>query len=221
MLHQRIAIFMALPIRSLDQLSLQRRLEGDRPHGRRNGQGRRADLMPPLARRLAAEALGTAFLLAAVVGSGIMAQKLAGGNVALALLGNTLPTGAMLAVLILIFGPISGAHFNPAVSLALALRARSALAGRGALRRRADCRRRSSACGPRMRCSSCRVWQVSTTARSGAGQWLAEFIATFGLVLTILGCVRARAGVPSPYAVGLYITAPTGSRHRPPSQIRP
>jgi glycerol uptake facilitator-like aquaporin len=78
--------------------------------------------MPCLVRRVFCEGLGTAFLLAAVVGSGIMAQKLAGGNVALALLGNTLPTGAMLVVLILIFGPLSGAHFNPAVSIAFALR---------------------------------------------------------------------------------------------------
>src|ERR1700675_2631207 len=76
----------------------------------------------PLSRRLFAEALGTAFLLATVIGSGIMGEKLAGGNAALALLGNTLPTGAILVVLILIFGPISGAHFNPAVSLAFALR---------------------------------------------------------------------------------------------------
>ena len=105
--------------------------------------------MPPLARRLAAEALGTAFLLAAVIGSGIMAQRLAGGIVALALLGNTLPTGAMLIVLILIFGPVSGAHFNPAVSLAFALRRASALARRGALRRRAIVRCVSSARGPR------------------------------------------------------------------------
>ena len=79
-------------------------------------------LMPPLAQRLVAETLGTAFLLATVIGSGIMAQRLAGGNVALALLGNTLPTGAILVVLILIFGPLSGAHFNPVVSLAFALR---------------------------------------------------------------------------------------------------
>jgi glycerol uptake facilitator-like aquaporin len=78
--------------------------------------------MAPLARRLAAETLGTAFLLAAVIGSGIMAQRLAGGNLALALLCNTLPTGAMLTVLILIFGPLSGAHLNPAVSLVAALR---------------------------------------------------------------------------------------------------
>jgi glycerol uptake facilitator-like aquaporin len=79
-------------------------------------------MMPPLARRLAAETLGTAFLLAAVVGSGIMAQKLSGGNVALALLCNTLPTGAILTVLILVFGPVSGAHFNPVVSAAFAIR---------------------------------------------------------------------------------------------------
>src|SRR5665213_2916300 len=78
--------------------------------------------MPSLARRIVAEWLGTAFLLAAVVGSGIMAQKLAGGNAALALLCNTMPTGAILVVLILIFGPLSGAHFNPAVSLVFALR---------------------------------------------------------------------------------------------------
>src|SRR5215470_6353659 len=78
--------------------------------------------MPDLVRRLAAEAVGTALLLATVIGSGIMAQRLAGGNVALALLGNTLPTGAILVVLILIFGPLSGAHFNPVVSLSFALR---------------------------------------------------------------------------------------------------
>src|ERR1700753_1006720 len=77
--------------------------------------------MTDLLRRLAAECLGTAFLLAAVVGSGIMAQKLAGGNVALALLCNTIPTGAILVVLILIFGPVSGAHFNPAVTIAFSL----------------------------------------------------------------------------------------------------
>jgi hypothetical protein len=96
--------------------------------------------MTPLPQRLAAEALGSAFLLAAVVGSGTMAQRLAGGNVALALLGNTLPTGAILVVLITIFGPLSGAHFNPAVSLAFALRGelpwRQAGLPRGATRRR-------------------------------------------------------------------------------------
>src|SRR6266404_8313915 len=96
--------------------------EGHRPHGGRDGESRRTHLMPNLLRRLVCEALGTALLLAAVVGSGIMAQRLSGGNNALALLGNTLPTGAMLTVLILVFGPLSGAHFNPAVSIAFAIR---------------------------------------------------------------------------------------------------
>src|SRR4029077_4529015 len=96
--------------------------EGDRPYGRRCGKSRGSGVTTELSRRLTAEALGTAFLLAAVVGSGIMAQRLSAGNDALALLGNTLPTGAILVVLILIFGPVSGAHLNPAVSVALALR---------------------------------------------------------------------------------------------------
>ena len=150
MLHQRIAVFTALPIRSLDQLSLASAAEGDRAHGRRDREGCGTDLMPPLARRLVAEALGTAFLLATVVGSGIMAQRLAGGNVALALLGNTLPTGAILVVLILIFGPVSGAHFNPAVSLAFALRRELAWPDAAAYIAAQIARRRSSASGPRI-----------------------------------------------------------------------
>ena len=161
--------------------------------------------MPDFPRRLAAEALGTGFLLAAVVGSGIMAEQLSGGNNALALLGNTLPTGAILAVLILIFGPISGAHLNPAVSIAFALR--------GELPWR---------CAPGYIAAQIvggiigvwavhlmfelPVWQVSLHIRTGAGQWFAEFVATLGLLLTILGCVvRTPAAVP--YAVGLYITS--------------
>ena len=104
----------------------------------------------PLARRLLAEGLGAGFLLATVVGSGIMGANLAGGNVALALLGNTLPTGAILVVLILIFGPVSGAHMNPAVSLAFALRRELAVARFRRLRRRAACRARSSASGRRI-----------------------------------------------------------------------
>ena len=129
MLHQRIGVFAALPIRSLDRLTLQAKLQ---EIGRMSGRdSQRADLMPSPAQRVVAEALGTAFLLAAVVGSGIMAQRLAGGNVALALLCNTLPTGAILAVLILIFGPVSGAHFNPAVTLAFALRGETAVAHGG------------------------------------------------------------------------------------------
>ncbi len=113
MLYQRIGVFTALPIRSLDQLSLQSKLKEIGRMGGCDGTGCRADLMPSLSQRAFAEGLGTAFMLAAVVGSGIMAQKLSGGNDALALVGNTLPTGAILVVLILIFGPISGAHFNP------------------------------------------------------------------------------------------------------------
>ena len=161
--------------------------------------------MPTLARRLVAEWLGTAFLLAAVVGSGIMAQKLSGGNVALALLCNTIPTGAILVVLILIFGPVSGAHFNPAVTLVFAWRGELSW----------------SLAGPYVAAQIAGgiagVWaahlmfelpvlQVSLTQRTGAGQWLAEGVATFGLLLTILGCA-ARAPSAIPYAVGLYITS--------------
>src|SRR3984893_15438912 len=137
--------------------------------------------MPSLAQRAFSECLGTAFLLAAVVGSGIMAARLAGGNGALALLCNTLPTGAILTVLILTFGPISGAHFNPAVSIASGVWAAHLM-------------------------FELPLWQFSATVRTGAGQWLAESIATFGLLLTIFGCV-ARTPAAVPYAVGLYITA--------------
>jgi glycerol uptake facilitator-like aquaporin len=158
-----------------------------------------------LPRRIAAEGLGTAFLLATVVGSGIMGERLAGGNVALALLGNTLPTGAILVVLILIFGPLSGAHFNPAVSVAFALR--------GEL----PWRTLAAYVLVQITAAILGVWaahlmfdlpvlQVSTKFRFGPGQWFAEFIATFGLLLTIFGCV-ARAPLATPYAVGLYITS--------------
>jgi glycerol uptake facilitator-like aquaporin len=161
--------------------------------------------MPSLAQRALAEWLGTAFLLAAVVGSGIMAQKLAGGNVALALLCNTISTGAILVVLILIFGAISGAHFNPAVSLAFALRREltwpdvliyiamqvfGGVAGVWAAHLMFELP----------------IWQLSTTVRSGGGQLFAEAVATFGLLLTIFGCA-ARAPSSVPYAVGLYITS--------------
>jgi glycerol uptake facilitator-like aquaporin len=161
--------------------------------------------MPLLSRRLAAEALGTAFLLATVIGSGIMAQRLSGGNVALALLGNTLPTGAILVVLILIFGPISGAHFNPAVSIAFAIR-------RELPWPHAVAYTATQVIGGILGVWVAHLmfdlplWQVSATERSGSGQWLAEFVATFGLLLTILGC-RANARDSVPYAVGLYITA--------------
>jgi glycerol uptake facilitator-like aquaporin len=160
---------------------------------------------PSFAQRIVAEGLGTAFLLAAVVGSGIMAAKLSGGNGALALLCNTLPTGAILAVLILTFGPVSGAHFNPAVSIAFTLRGElpvqaaavyiatqiaGGIAGVWAAHAMFDLP----------------LWQISLTVRTGSGQWLAEGVATFGLLLTILGCA-ARTPTALPYAVGLYITS--------------
>ena len=161
--------------------------------------------MASLARRAIAEGLGTAFLLTAVVGSGIMASNLSGGNTALALLCNTLATGAILTVLILVFGPLSGAHFNPAVSIAFALR------------RELPWRDTAIYIATQIAGGlvgvwvthlmfELRVWQFSQHARTGSGQWLAEFVATFGLLLTILGCL-ARAPAAVPYAVGLYITS--------------
>jgi glycerol uptake facilitator-like aquaporin len=161
--------------------------------------------MPSLAQRLVAEWLGTAFLLAAVVGSGIMAQKLAGGNVALALLCNTIPTGAILVVLILIFGPLSGAHFNPAVTLAFAYRGELpwALAGLYVV---AQITGGIVGVWVAHLMFELPLWQSSLTVRTGSGQWLAEGVATFGLLLTIFGCV-SRAPSAVPYAVGLYITS--------------
>lgn len=158
-----------------------------------------------LSRRLAAEALGTSLLVATVVGSGIMADRLAGGNVALALLGNTLPTGAILVVLILALGPISGAHFNPAVSLVVTSNgglswpefrtyALAQIVG--------GCFGTVIAHGM----FGVTLLQLAATARTGPAQWLAELVATFGLVLTILAVVRFRIEA-IPYAVGLYITA--------------
>jgi glycerol uptake facilitator-like aquaporin len=156
-------------------------------------------------RRLAAELFGTAFLLAAVVGSGIMAQRLAGGNEALALLCNTLPTGAILAVLILAFGPISGAHFNPAVSIAAALRREMSWSDTGTY---IGAQVLGALAGVWIAhlMFEMPVWQISLHVRTGWGQWLAEFVATFGLLVTILGC-SARTPAAVPYAVGLYITA--------------
>jgi glycerol uptake facilitator-like aquaporin len=160
---------------------------------------------PPLSKRLAAEGLGSFFLFAAVIGSGVMAETLAGGNVAIALLGNTLATGAILFVLITMLGPISGAHMNPAVSLVAAsrreLRLPDALAyivaqlafgllGAWAVHLMFDLP----------------ILQYSTKARAGIGQWTGEGVATFGLIVTILGTVRYRpAWVPA--SVALYITA--------------
>jgi glycerol uptake facilitator-like aquaporin len=161
--------------------------------------------MPSRARRVFAEWLGTAFLLAAVVGSGIMAQKLAGGNVALALLCNTIPTGAILVVLILVFGPISGAHFNPAVSIAFALR-RELPWSIAAVYTVAQITGAVAGVWAAHLMFELPVWQLSVASRTGAGQWLAEAVATFGLLLTILGCA-AKTPTAIPYAVGLYITS--------------
>ena len=162
-------------------------------------------MIPSFARRLAAEALGTAFLVAAVIGSGIMAQKLSGGNVALALLCNTLPTGAILVVLILIFGRVSGAHFNPVVSLSFALRKDLPWPQAGGYIAAQICGGVAGALVAHAM-FELPLWQVATTARTGQGQWLAEFVASFGLLLTILGCAT-RAPEAVAYAVGLYITA--------------
>jgi len=155
--------------------------------------------MPTLAKRCVAECLGTAFLLAGVVGSGIMAARLAGGNGALALLCNSLPTGAILTVLILTFGPVSGAHFNPAVSIALALR-RELSAGVTSVYIAVQLIGAIAGVWVAHFMFELPLWQVSATVRTGSGQWFAEAVATFGLLLTILGTRSA-------YAVGLYITA--------------
>jgi glycerol uptake facilitator-like aquaporin len=160
---------------------------------------------PSLVQRVAAEALGTAFLLAAVVGSGIMAARLADPGGALALLCNTLATGAILTVLILTFGPISGAHFNPAVSIALALRRELSLAD-AAIYIGAQILGGIAGVWMAHAMFELPLWQLSGSVRSGFGQWLAEAVATFGLLLTIVGCgARTRDAVP--YAVGLYITS--------------
>ena len=156
-----------------------------------------------MTRRLAAEFIGTALLLAAVVGSGIMAVKLAGGNVGLALLANSLATGAILFVLITILGPISGAHFNPAVTLVMKLK--GSIEG-GAAAGYVVAQVLGSICG--VICAHAMfdlpLLQSSETVRTGAGQWLAEAVATFGLIVTIFGTLRA-APEKVPMAVGLYI----------------
>ena len=158
-----------------------------------------------LPRRLVAEALGTAFLLAIVVGSGIMGDRLSGGNVAIALLANAVATGAGLTVLILVFGPLSGAHFNPAVTLTFLLRREIAP---GAALAYVAVQVLAAALGVMLAhvMFAEPVLQASTTLRSGGAQWTAEVVATFGLVATILGCLRARPEAVAP-AVGLYITA--------------
>ncbi len=158
-----------------------------------------------LSRRLAAEGLGSAFLLAIVVGSGIMAERLAGGNVALALLGNALATGAGLVALILMFGTISGAHFNPVVTLSeawqenmprrevvpyIAVQVTGAIAGVMAAHLMFELP----------------LLTASQHVRTGTAQWFSEFVATFGLLAVIIGCSRSRPTM-TPFAVASYITA--------------
>lgn len=161
--------------------------------------------MHSLRRRVVAELIGTAFLVAAVIGSGIMAERLSNGNIALALLANTIATGAALVALILAFGAISGAHFNPAVSVSDAVL--------GGLSRRAATLYIIAQCigglaGAAMAhlMFSMPLYSVSRHARSGSAQLFSEFIATFGLMAVIWGCLKARPDAV-PFAVGAYITA--------------
>ncbi len=157
-----------------------------------------------LSRRLVAEALGTALLVCCVVGSGVMADALT-EDVALALLGNTLPTGAILVVLITILGPISGAHFNPVVTLAFALR-REIGQLEGALYVVVQMIGAVAGCILAHAMFDLDLVQISQTARTGLPQWTAEVVATFGLVGTILAGLRFQPGA-IPWLVGLYITA--------------
>lgn len=162
-------------------------------------------MTPPLGRRLTAEAVGSGLLFATVVGSGIMAERLAGGNDAVALIGNTLATGAILFVLITMLGPVSGAHFNPAVSLVMAVR-RELPPRETALYVLVQLGGGVLGVWAAHVMFELPVWQLSDKARSGGAQGFSEAVATAGLVLTILGTVRQRPGwVPA--SVALYITA--------------
>lgn len=163
-------------------------------------------MKPNLARRAIAEALGTAILLATVVGSGIMGERLANGNVAVALLANTIATGAILVALILTFGQISGAHFNPAVTISDALL-------KGISRRDAGAYIVAQITGAIIGTGAANimfelpVFFASHKARTGAAQWFSEFVATFGLLAVIWGCSRLHNAVVVPFAVAAYITA--------------
>jgi glycerol uptake facilitator-like aquaporin len=169
-----------------------------------------ASLEPPreafdLRRRLFAELLGTALLLAVVIGSGIMGARLSGGNDALALMGNTLATGAGLVVLIAVFGPISGAHFNPAVTLAFAVRRELPVRDAAAYLAVQVVGAVAGVFAAHAMFAE-PIWQVSSKLRDGPAQAFSEVVATFGLIATILGTLRFRPSI-TPAAVGLYITA--------------
>ncbi len=160
----------------------------------------------PLRKRVVCEAVGTALLLATVVGSGIMGERLAAGNVGLALLANTLATGAVLVALILTFGPLSGAHFNPAVTVAAA--------ADGGLRWRdvphyVAAQASGAVAGVALAHLMFELspLSISQHRRAGAAQFLSEFVATFGLLAVICGCSRLRASLAVPFAVASYITA--------------
>ena len=160
---------------------------------------------PSLTRRTVAEALGTALLVATVIGSGVMGERLSGGNVAIALLANTIATGAGLVALILTFGPISGAHFNPVVTLADA--SQGGVAWRDVmpyLIAQIGGAFAGAACAHIM--FSEPLFSASQHVRSGLAQIVSEFIATFGLLSVIWGCSRGRPS-STPFAVGAYITA--------------
>lgn len=159
----------------------------------------------PLSRRLAAEGMGTAFLLMAVIGSGIMGERLAAGNTAIALLANSISTGCALSVLILIFAPVSGAHFNPAVTLCMAIdgkiSTRDALAYAGIQIGAAIL----GVAAAHLMFGEPLLF-ASEKIRTGGGQWWSEFVATFGLVMVIGGCVKQNLAAV-PLAVAAYITA--------------
>jgi glycerol uptake facilitator-like aquaporin len=159
-----------------------------------------------LARRAVAEGLGTAILLATVVGSGIMAERLSGGNIAVALLANTVATGAALVALILTFGGISGAQFNPAVTICDLMQG-------GLSKRDAFAYIAAQIIGASVGVAAANfmfelpIFFASQKVRTGSAQWFSEFVATFGLLAVIWGCVRLRSAVVVPFAVAAYITA--------------
>lgn len=169
--------------------------------------------------RLGAEFVGTAFLLATVVGSGLMAERLSGGNVAVALLGNTVPTGAILYVLITMLASISGVHFNPAVTLVFALKRDLGVGETAGFVVARIIGGLIGVWAARLMFEEV-VLQASLTARTGAAQWFSEGAATFGLILTILRRLRRGRRLWRPPSVSTS-RRNTGSRHRPASPIRP